>query len=747
MYNNSINEFGFSFAGSHSSLYNLKIIDIRRVVIPPSSEIVQNIEGMDGAVYQGNNIGQRPFEIDVKLVSNTHESRLADLHDISDWLWSDKDNEYSLIFDDEPDLEWFAHVSNISEVNRTKANGFFTIAFNCSDVLGYMEKETVQVAVNPFIITPQGTRRSNPIISMIPYANTRKIAVVQDEEDRWAYLGEDVDPETGNIGVDKSPLVYQDECNTLAPWTTLSSSNIPFALENGFIYNDAKMISNHTEFRIGSKNGAQFWGGNGTTTENWHGAAVMKMMDAELDNWSVKFVCHNYTYYPRAKGKVELYLLDKNKSKIGVMTLKKNSVKSSELILEVKLFSGSKNTFVYSGTGPTKKGKTVTKTVRVKLGGKTVKVKVKGTNKTKTEQAWSDVKIAESTTTSMFSNFYGEIILEKRGNKFTLLVNKYNKSRSQDPKFTPIRITKTLNDYKGLSLSGVAYYNAKMDIYEDNPKHAKGYSQQGMSMSFLRVNKLFENTPSGVDYVANSRDEVKFNAEDKHVYINGTIQQKNWAIGGELPIFDGGHETTLAFSHSPYEQIYNGASHNLIRNSTWKEGKKFWTNGDANGNPYRISNPEADKPDSSIFSIMAHTNAAAQNASDLIFVEKGKEYLVSCDVRLTKNDKSSDIFFCVRTFPDEEYTNAAAVATSTFYIRKSDYPNWTINQWYRLTFSFTADDNWVRIIPYNSDVINGTRVDYREVKMTDNLTDIIWSPAPIETECAEIYIEYRPTRG
>ncbi|HAK1617776.1 TPA: phage tail protein, partial [Listeria monocytogenes] len=114
------------------------------------------------------------------------------------------------------------------------------------------------------------------------------------------------------------------------------------------------------------------------------------------------------------------------------------------------------------------------------------------------------------------------------------------------------------------------------------------------SMSFLRVNKLFENTPSGVDYVANSRDEVKFNAEDKHVYINGTIQQKNWAIGGELPIFDGGHETTLAFSHSPYEQIYDGASHNLIRNSTWKEGKKFWTNGDANGNPYRISNPEAD---------------------------------------------------------------------------------------------------------------------------------------------------------
>ncbi|MCB2459591.1 phage tail protein, partial [Listeria monocytogenes] len=97
---------------------------------------------------------------------------------------------------------------------------------------------------------------------------------------------------------------------------------------------------------------------------------------------------------------------------------------------------------VYSGTGPTKKGKTVTKTVRVKLGAKTVKVKVKATNKTKTEQAWSDVKIAESTTTSMFSNFYGEIILEKRGNKLTLLVNKYNKSRSQDPKLTPIRSTK-----------------------------------------------------------------------------------------------------------------------------------------------------------------------------------------------------------------------------------------------------------------------------------------------------------------
>ncbi|MCB2585268.1 phage tail protein, partial [Listeria monocytogenes] len=78
-------------------------------------------------------------------------------------------------------------------------------------------------------------------------------------------------------GVDKSPLVYQDECNTLATWTTLSSSNITFALENGFIYNAAKMISNHTEFRIGSKNGGQFWGGNGTTTENWHGAGVMKL--------------------------------------------------------------------------------------------------------------------------------------------------------------------------------------------------------------------------------------------------------------------------------------------------------------------------------------------------------------------------------------------------------------------------------------------------------------------------------------
>ncbi|AJH77480.1 distal tail protein Dit [Heyndrickxia coagulans] len=535
-------EFGFFYAGAHSREFNLKVIEIHRNIFPTVEEQTQNIPGMSGDLYLGTNVKNRTFVVDVEIVAGSHTQRIDLIHQISDWLMPVDDAEFDLIFDDEQDFTYYAHVSNITEVTRSLYKGKASITFSCSDPKGYGEYQQHDMTTNPITITPDGTAECYPIFTCMPKKDVTKIAIT-DEDGNYVYLGADVDPDTGDAPIDKEPLVFHDTCNTLANWTAINSSNITFELENGIPSGTMRSTANAIKVGKTSDGYADF--GAATNDKKWHGPVRLQWLPNGYDDFRIRVRMWNRQYYSRARGKCEVYLLDSNGTRFGKIMLKDNG-SSEEVYAQVQLGTSSSYKNIYYGKGNIKKGKKKTKTV--KLGTGTKKVTEKG--KSKTVQQWKTVKLDEDTSTNTFTDFYGYIELQKIGNKYRVEIMKFDDD--SNPAWSkPLVYTYTDSSGKyAKQLAGIAFYTAKMDIKEDAADPVKHYTNNGMGLSDVKVWNIIDGgngSSASPTTIAHKGDEIKINCEDRTVYKNGAIFMDKLYIGSNFPTLQGGVEKVFSF--------------------------------------------------------------------------------------------------------------------------------------------------------------------------------------------------------
>lgn len=535
-----MSELTFNFCGIYAEELSLTVNDIRRAVVPEITENVQNIPGMVGELFLGNSYGKLIFEIDVTLKANDARDRAEKLHDLANLFMTFGDGEWPMIFSNDAEYTYYGHFTNISMPQKFLEGHpwvKFTLTFACSDPKGYGEYESYDITENPILITPNGTAECYPIFTCIPKKDITKIAIT-DEEGNYVFIGADVDPDTGDEPINKEPLVFHDPCNTLATWTTVTQSSLTFNLENGVIGGSMKSTPNTLR---PSNFGSPVKG-------KWHGPVIMQWLPSSYSDYRIRVRMFTNQYYPRAQGKIELYLLDSNGSRIGKFMLKDNGTESKVVFAQVQVGYDSNGTHhdIYYGAGTIKNGKKQTVTIKVKNGTK----KVTSNGKTKTVQLWKTVQLDEDLDTSTFTDFYGYLELQKIGNKFRIAIMKLDDKGNPAWDKPIVRTwTDTQNQFNK-ALAGIALYTAKYDITEDTVDPVVNYRNNEMGLCDVQVWNIIDGgngASSTPTVIAHAGDEIKINCEDHTVYKNGDFFMKNFYIGSNFPKMQGGVPKTFAF--------------------------------------------------------------------------------------------------------------------------------------------------------------------------------------------------------
>ena len=539
-----MSEKTFTFAGIDSKNdLSLILNDIKRPVSADITENVQEIPGMIGSLFLGNSFGQKPYEVEVTLKANSETDAANKLHILGNLIIETGDGEYPIIFSDEPEWTFYGHISGFTTPERLSDSSHwlrFSLNFNCSDPKGYGKYERADMVANPTTITPKGAGECYPIFTCIPKKDVTKIAIT-DQDGNYAYIGAEIDPDTGGSNVDLEPLVLNDPCNTLATWTAINTGNLTFKIENGVPSGSMKSTANAISVGTTSDGYADY----GKVTDTWHGPMRQQWLPGSYSDYRIRVRMWNKQKYARARGKCEVYLLNSEGQRIGKIMLKDKG-NSEEVLAQIQI--GNETTYqnIYYSAGTIKKGKKTTKTVKLGAGTKTITSK----GKKKTEQQWKTVKLDEDATTSTFTDFYGYLELQKIGNKYTIEILAIDDDGN--PKWKK-PITKTWTDTAKKftkSLAGIAFYTAKGDIDEDRANPIKRYTNNSMALSDVKVWRIInggnKNATDPV-VIARAGDEIKINYEDRTIYKNGAYFMDHFYIGSQFQNLSGGLPTTFAF--------------------------------------------------------------------------------------------------------------------------------------------------------------------------------------------------------
>lgn len=139
--------YGFTYAGRHSSEFNMTVTSIKRKLHAPLKSRIVSVPQKPGAYNYGKpEIGHLVIEVSVVFTASDNETYHDLRREISAWLY--RDEEVELRFDDEPDKYYMAQFSEESDINRIGSSGSATLIFIASDPYAYGETKTQRIA-NP----------------------------------------------------------------------------------------------------------------------------------------------------------------------------------------------------------------------------------------------------------------------------------------------------------------------------------------------------------------------------------------------------------------------------------------------------------------------------------------------------------------------------------------------------------------------------------------------------------------------
>lgn len=529
-------EITFNYCGFDSKKdFGIVLNDINRPITAEFKEQVTEIPGMLGDLYEGTSLGGKKFELEVSLLTESESDRVYTLRELANVLTQTADgDEYPLIFSDEPDVTWWVHPTSTSmpeRLNRSSAVSF-TMSFTCSEGVGYQTKEEIQLTEETTVYTPKGNTTTRPVLTLTTDSNLSKIGVANGDE--YVYLGAGFDAENQDAPINLKPRILNDPCNTLATWTKLNDANLTFLLQ-GKIATNADFGTTPNAIEMGKKNGKPFYGTNpnGVGKGGWYGPVRQQFLSKACDDWQVTARMIMDNKYSRAKAKIELYLLDAKGMRIGKIMIK-DAEYSLENMIDIQIgYDSAPNRYkpVYlssrDGQGKvTRKNNLKPKKISFKTISKVTdkKKKIK-----KGDVISKAMTVEQSNAKNVFTDFYGNLILKKEGNKYTATVEKLDKKGLVSKKFSKT-FTDSTNKY-GDKLAGVALYMSKWDIKEDSSNPVVEYNQNYTSLCDVRVYDILGKEKQ---LVAEAGDEIIIDCENNAVYKNGIRYLENVAIGSQF---------------------------------------------------------------------------------------------------------------------------------------------------------------------------------------------------------------------
>lgn len=308
--------FDTGMVGINSKTLGLIIGQVPLPPAPTITENTQNVSGMYGQRWLGNNYGAKVFNIPATIIADDENDNLNKVESISNALIAVSNNEVPLRFGQYPDRTYYGHFTAIPEpqyINHSW-DSTITLQFTCSDPHGYMEQEVGQADnKNELSLMPLGNDIAKPVFQYTFKSDANNFGYVNDEGEN-VFVGFSDDSSTQDL----TPMVYFDPMEDLGTFTKVTDmSTTNFALANANVTSDGTMRM-LGKFAIAND---KFW----TAPKNYTGQATMfgnllltkKFSLGNTDNWGVSTRLAHRRYYNRAYQRIETYLLDSNGKKIG----------------------------------------------------------------------------------------------------------------------------------------------------------------------------------------------------------------------------------------------------------------------------------------------------------------------------------------------------------------------------------------------------------------------------------------------
>jgi predicted phage tail component-like protein len=147
-----------------SSLGFLKVTEVRRSVLPPSTNKVLEVDGRSGALFISKKHGMKKIEVDVAIVSESDTDLRADVRAIADWL--DADKPEALVCSDEPDKTDYAILDGETNLKEVVKYGFGTLIFICPDPYSEGASQTKNLVAGTSTLTYDGTAPVYPTMTV-----------------------------------------------------------------------------------------------------------------------------------------------------------------------------------------------------------------------------------------------------------------------------------------------------------------------------------------------------------------------------------------------------------------------------------------------------------------------------------------------------------------------------------------------------------------------------------------------------
>lgn len=197
---------GFTFDGQHSTALGLKVLAIRRSVLPGLRDSFEQIPGRPGAYVFPEEPGDRSVVVEAGLVGTSQPDLIGQERTIAEWLRTR--TRERLVLDDDPSWWLNAIVVAPGEVDDSMDLGSFEIEFRCDPYVYALNESSPSAAmgasftfasdyvpdVPPRIVIYSTGSLVNPSVTIggetISYTGTIPSgdAVVFDSLDFWALL-------------------------------------------------------------------------------------------------------------------------------------------------------------------------------------------------------------------------------------------------------------------------------------------------------------------------------------------------------------------------------------------------------------------------------------------------------------------------------------------------------------------------------------------------------------------------------
>lgn len=324
---------GFFFRGKHSDEY-LLVNGIERDLMPAISAKLLQVSGHKGAYNFGSDMEVRRYKIKATVTANTEQDLERKLDDIRVWLYGNG-KEGELIFDDKPQVSYMAQLDGDTPREPLGTSVFFTFTLLCAESNGEGIEKVYEVTNGGGIVdlVNDGTDEAFPNVSIKFTEDAHTVAITNGTEHVLVGKPKDVTQPTTAA---RTCIVFEDFIDTTR-WTQ------GIDVDGGAITGD--FVSNGKSFHQKDWDYGKYWA--------WHGAAKVLSLPEEVQDFTVDLSCTFRSYKPEQLGRVELYLLDKNRAVLGKAAIMDMWDNSRQQVIEARAgtWLGSNQYFVKSYGG------------------------------------------------------------------------------------------------------------------------------------------------------------------------------------------------------------------------------------------------------------------------------------------------------------------------------------------------------------------------------------------------------------